>query len=508
MAKIIRTPTKAHGGITDAEKLRMDEHASAWISNAMRTNTCDRPKLTAAIKELYRVSGLKEPRVVIVPSPLVMAMAGGFAAAIWWLRKNATDAATDAATHAATDAATLAATRAATAAATDAATDAATRAATDAATRAATDAATGAATLAATHAATGAATDAATHAATYAATLAATLAATAAATLAATLVATLAATRAATAAATDAATDTATDAATDTATAAATRAATDTATDAATDTATDAATADATAAERFVQLAREILGEHAIFGLKCAQNWYSMYQGGNMWSAYDCYLTACRDILGLKLAEYEKYARWEQAALNGGFRIMHDEFCMVSDFPCRLKVDEENRPHSADGPSHEWRDGWRLYHWHGVRLDNPQIIEAPETLIVAQIEAETNSEVRRVMIDRYGPKRYLTDSGATVVQEMPADHPIVGLRTARLLRKEVLGDETIVMIDLLNSTPEPDGSVKRYLLRVDPQSYGGEASSDCLAAVASTWRNEDGSLAFKRPQDYAPQFES
>jgi hypothetical protein len=381
MAKIIRTPTSAKGGITPDEKMRMDEHASSWISNAMRTDSCDRPRLTAAIKELYRVSGLKEPRVIIVPSPLVMAMAGGFSAAIWWLRKNG--AATDAAT--------------------------------DAATRAATGAATGAATYAATDA--------------------------------------------------------------------------------------------ATRAERFAQLAHEILGEHAVFGLKCAQNWYSMYQGGNMWSAYDCYLTACRDILGLQLPEFEKYAAWEQAALNGGFRIMHEEFCMVSDFPCRLKVDDQNRPHCADGPSHEWRDGWKLYHWHGVRLDG-QIIEAPETLTVAQIESESNAEIRRVMIERYGPKRYLSDSGATVVQELPADHFIIGLRTARLLRKEVPDDEPIIMIDLLNSTAEPDGSVKRYLLRVQPDAYGGEASRSCLAAAASTWRMPDGALAFKRPQDYAPVFES
>lgn len=271
--------------------------------------------------------------------------------------------------------------------------------------------------------------------------------------------------------------------------------------------ATDAATYAATRAEPFVQLAREILGEHALFGLQCAQNWYSMYQGGNMWSAYDCYLTACRDILGLQLPEFEKYACWEQAALNGGFRIMHEEFCMVSDFPCRLKVDDQNRPHCADGPSHEWRDGWRLYHWHGVRIDG-QIIEAPETLTVRQIESESNAEIRRVMIERYGPKRYLTDSGATIVQELPADHYIVGLRTARLLRKEVPEDEPIIMIDLLNSTPEPDGTVKRYLLRVQPDAYDGEASRDCLAAVASTWRMPDGALAFKRPQDYAPVFES
>ena len=140
--------------------------------------------------------------------------------------------------------------------------------------------------------------------------------------------------------------------------------------------------------------------------------------------------------------------------------------------------------------------------------DWPSMIEDRSTITVARIEAETNAEVRRVMIDLYGSKRYLIDSGATVIQELAPDHYIVGLRTARLLRKEVPNDETIIMVDVLNSTPEPDGSVKRYQLRIDPSAYEGLASRDCLAAVASTWRMPDGSLAFKRPQDYQPVFES
>jgi hypothetical protein len=72
----------------------------------------------------------------------------------------------------------------------------------------------------------------------------------------------------------------------------------------------------------------------------------------------------------------------------------------------------------------------------------------------------------------------------------------------------VPNDEPIIMISVDNSTAEPDGSIKRYELRVQPDAYGGLASTDCLAAMASTWRNPDGSLAFKKPQDYAPMVET
>jgi hypothetical protein len=100
----------------------------------------------------------------------------------------------------------------------------------------------------------------------------------------------------------------------------------------------------------------------------CARLSYRFYQGGNMWAGYDCYLTACRDILGLELREHAAYAHWEQAAIHGGFRVMHEEFCIISDFPESIRIDDQNRAHCENGPSHRWRDGWSLYHWHGVRI--------------------------------------------------------------------------------------------------------------------------------------------
>lgn len=186
---------------------------------------------------------------------------------------------------------------------------------------------------------------------------------------------------------------------------------------------------------------------------------------------------------------------------------MHAKFCMVSDFPERLCVDEQDRPHCSDGPSHRWRDGWELYHWHGVSVTR-QIVMEPQTLTVQQIESESNAEVRRVMIERYGTARYLKDAGAECVHTLPDNYYVKGLQGARLYRKTRPDDTDIVMVAVKNSTPEPDGSIKNYMLRVDPTAYDGAASRDCHAAIASTWRNKDGSLYFKRPQDYRPAVET
>ena len=83
MTKIVRTPTRAEGGITADEKAQMDAVAADWIKNAYRTDPIEPDKIAKAINGLYDAAKLKRPRVIIVPSPLVMAAAYGAAAAIW-----------------------------------------------------------------------------------------------------------------------------------------------------------------------------------------------------------------------------------------------------------------------------------------------------------------------------------------------------------------------------------------------------------------------------------------
>ena len=119
--KIVRTPMRAEGGVTPEEKRLMDEHAKMWIARAFRTDPIDPNKIVPAIEGLYAAAGLKRPRVVIAPSPLVMAFAYGASAAILYRKKiAATYDAASAATYAAASAAASAATYDATSAVTSA----------------------------------------------------------------------------------------------------------------------------------------------------------------------------------------------------------------------------------------------------------------------------------------------------------------------------------------------------------------------------------------------------
>lgn len=141
-----------------------------------------------------------------------------------------------------------------------------------------------------------------------------------------------------------------------------------------------------------------------------------------MWAGYDCYLTAARDILGLDLPEHEKYKYWEQAAIHGGFRVMHEKFCIVSDFPEFIKIDDRNLPHCVDGPSHRWRDGWELFHWHGISI--PAEWTRGEFPPANEMLHWENIEQRRAGCSMMGWARILKEISAKVIDKDP--NPLIG----------------------------------------------------------------------------------
>jgi len=164
------------------------------------------------------------------------------------------------------------------------------------------------------------------------------------------------------------------------------------------------------------------------------------------------------------------------------------------------------RLHNATGPAVE-SDAENLYFINGVMVP-AFVVVRPDWITIKHIETEDNAEVRRVMTERYGYARYINDSGAECVHELPDNYFVRGLQGAKLYRKRRKNDTDVVMIAVNNSTPEPDGSIRNYMLRVDPGAYGGLAAKDCHAAMASTWRNKDNSLYFANPLDYRPAVES
>lgn len=221
-----------------------------------------------------------------------------------------------------------------------------------------------------------------------------------------------------------------------------------------------------------------------INGLRRAQEGYwANWQGGNQWSSSDSFISFFRHVVQLGL-DYSGWEHWETLSLHSGPRFMHADFCIISDRPAVLTVDDQNRPHNDTGPFCRWRDGSALYAVHGVRVPR-SVIENPSSITVDNIDSEQNTEVRRVMLERYGLARYIHDSRADLLDE---DRDIYN-RQRKLWRKEITGDEPLVMVEVINSTPEPDGHHKTYTLRVPPDmATAQQAVAWTFGMDAATYR--------------------
>ena len=149
---------------------------------------------------------------------------------------------------------------------------------------------------------------------------------------------------------------------------------------------------------------------------------------------------------------------WKPGALDG--------VCFAAERPTHLNRDEAGQLHCDVGPSLAYPSGWSWWHWHGVRVAQ-NVIEAPETITVAAIHT-AGPQARRIMLERYragepvsGIAAYLRDSGAQLVDHDPA--------FGTLWQINADSAAPMLMVEVENLSPEPDGTYRHFLLRVDPE---------------------------------------
>jgi hypothetical protein len=124
-------------------------------------------------------------------------------------------------------------------------------------------------------------------------------------------------------------------------------------------------------------------------------------------------------------------------------------------------------------------DGLQV-HWRGVIVE-PRIAFEPETITAQEVLNERNAEVRRVMMERLGYEKFLTDVDAEILHE---DTDPGGVR--RLVRIPLEGDEALVCLAVLCPS-----TARQYVLRVPP------TMQTCHQAAA--WV-----AGFDNPDDYQP----
>ncbi|WNI14117.1 DUF6745 domain-containing protein [Actinacidiphila sp. ITFR-21] len=149
-----------------------------------------------------------------------------------------------------------------------------------------------------------------------------------------------------------------------------------------------------------------------------------------------------------------------EVARTAGWWWPYERTVVVCERPMELHRDEAGRLDRSDGPALAFPDGFALYAWRGMPVPAGFLRELA-ALTPERIRAEQNAELRRVMLEHYGYDRYLDESGAV---------PVHKDETGVLWRIALAGDEDMVMVEVVNSTPEPDGTSRTYWLRVPPRT--------------------------------------
>lgn len=145
-------------------------------------------------------------------------------------------------------------------------------------------------------------------------------------------------------------------------------------------------------------------------------------------------------------------------AASAGWWWPYERTAIVCERPVALHRDEAGRLNRADGPALVYPDGFALHAWHGMPVP-AEFLDGLAGLTPLRIREEENAELRRVMLEHYGYDRYLAETGA---------EPVHRDETGVLWRIRLEGDEPLAMVEVVNSTPEPDGTHRTYWLRVPP----------------------------------------
>ena len=163
----------------------------------------------------------------------------------------------------------------------------------------------------------------------------------------------------------------------------------------------------------------------------------------------------------LKLPEVETLRPLADLARFGGYVLPARDVCWICERPSLISTDANWLLHGQDGPALDWGGSLPIFRWHGDEVP-ARIMLPAERMTKRDIHREGDLALREIMIERVGIERYIAMSGARIEHED---------ETGRLwVKKSPLRRSRWCAVEVVNGSPEPDGSFTRYFLRVPPMT--------------------------------------
>jgi hypothetical protein len=187
----------------------------------------------------------------------------------------------------------------------------------------------------------------------------------------------------------------------------------------------------------------------------------------------------CISVLNCNYCPPSSWAVFQTIAESLYWFFPYENICFVCDRPRTLQFDSENRLHAEGEPAIQFADDYSLYSYHGVILPEKYGKIHPNQWQANWILAETNAELRRVLIQGIGYAR--------ICQELQAVE-LDSWQEYTLLK--IAADADVEPIVLLKMTCPSTGHI--HALRVPPAMIS--------AREAVCWINHG-----INPEDFAVQ---
>ena len=135
---------------------------------------------------------------------------------------------------------------------------------------------------------------------------------------------------------------------------------------------------------------------------------------GAFWASFGAYVSFLRDVAGWDDPVLDRFRIDEDLIKNCGWVWWHENVLAISDRPEIIRRDDAGRLHSESSPSIAYRDGWALWHWHGIAVPEAWVVDkaalTPEVAL-----GQDNLELRRAACEIVGWDRILTELGGSTI---------------------------------------------------------------------------------------------
>jgi|GEM_PF-4874038 len=162
------------------------------------------------------------------------------------------------------------------------------------------------------------------------------------------------------------------------------------------------------------------------------------------------YLDYCRNILNIGPSTQTLDA-YLKLCEHINWYLLFDEICLVSERFTELHFDSQDLAHNDSGHAISYPHGWGIYCWHGDVVSQ-YIITRPQDITPVKIVIEPDPKVASCMVDRYGEDRFNQEGGFKIIQRHRFDGSVPKyylVRAEEITTDKILSESNIDVLKVL-----------------------------------------------------------